>query len=76
MSWFSAQAADFFKSGIERLISRYSKCLERNGDHVEKANHVCIAFFKNKNDSASLLLFRITKLPLLSKCPKNFMLRN
>ena len=35
-NWFSAQAADFYKTGIKKLLSRYSKCLERDGDYVEK----------------------------------------
>ena len=35
-NWFSAQAADFYKTGIKKLLPRYSKCLERSGDYVEK----------------------------------------
>lgn len=35
-NWLSSQAADFFKTGIRKLLSRYSKCLERRGDYVEK----------------------------------------
>ena len=29
-------AANFFEEGIEKLVSRYDKCLNRFGDYVEK----------------------------------------
>jgi hypothetical protein len=33
--WLSSQAADFFDTGIQKLIHRY-KCLNSSGDYVEK----------------------------------------
>ena len=35
MTWFKGQAADFYDSGIEKLVPRL-KCLENAGDYVEK----------------------------------------
>jgi hypothetical protein len=34
-TWMSSQAADFFDTGIQKLILRY-KCLDSGGDYVEK----------------------------------------
>jgi hypothetical protein len=34
-TWLSSQAADFFDTGLQKLISRY-KCLNSGGDYVEK----------------------------------------
>jgi len=36
MTWFKGQAADFYDSGIQKLVPRLNKCLENAGDHVEK----------------------------------------
>jgi len=36
MMWFKGQAADFYDSGIQRLVPRLNKCLENAGDYVEK----------------------------------------
>ena len=35
-TYLSSQAANFFAEGIEKLVSRYDKCLKRFGDYVEK----------------------------------------
>jgi hypothetical protein len=35
-TWLSSQAADFFDTGIQKLIPRYDKCLNSEGDYVEK----------------------------------------
>jgi hypothetical protein len=35
-TWLSSQAADFFDTGIQKLIPRYDKCLNSGGDYVEK----------------------------------------
>lgn len=35
-SWLSSQAAEFFDDGIQKLVPRYDKCLNLNGDYVEK----------------------------------------
>lgn len=34
--WLTEVGRDFFNSGIEKLVSRYDKCLNRYGDYVEK----------------------------------------
>ena len=36
MTWFSGQAADFYDSGIQKLVPRLNKCLDNAGDYVEK----------------------------------------
>lgn len=35
-TYLSSLAATFFEEGIEKLVSRYDKCLNRFGDYVEK----------------------------------------
>lgn len=34
--WLRAQAAKFYEEGICKLVKRYDKCLNLNGDYVEK----------------------------------------
>ena len=34
--WLSSQAADFYEDGIQKLITRYDKCLNIGGNYVEK----------------------------------------
>jgi hypothetical protein len=36
MTWFKGQAADFYDSGIRKLIPRLNKCLDNTGDYVEQ----------------------------------------
>jgi len=36
MTWFKRQVADFYDSGIQKLVPRLKKCLENAGDYVEK----------------------------------------
>jgi len=36
MTWFKGQAADFYDSGIQKLVPSLNKCLENAGDYVEK----------------------------------------
>jgi hypothetical protein len=36
MMWFKAQAADFYDSGIKKLVPRLNKYLDNAGDYVEK----------------------------------------
>jgi histone-lysine N-methyltransferase SETMAR len=33
--WLSSQAATFYDEGIQRLVSRYDKCLNNGGNYVE-----------------------------------------
>ena len=35
-TWFKAQAADFYDSGIQKLVPRLNKCLHNAGDYVGK----------------------------------------
>jgi hypothetical protein len=37
-NWFSGLAADSYDAGIQKLVTRYDKCLNLNlrGDYVEK----------------------------------------
>jgi hypothetical protein len=34
--WLSSEMADFFNTGIRKLIPQYDKCLSSSGDYVEK----------------------------------------
>ena len=36
MTWFKELAADFYDSGIQKLVARLNKCLDNAGDYVEK----------------------------------------
>ena len=36
MTWFEGQAADFYDSGIQKLVPRLNKCLDNASDYVEK----------------------------------------
>jgi len=36
MDWLNSQAAVWYKEGISKLVSRYNKCLNVQGDYVEK----------------------------------------
>ena len=36
MTWFKGQAADFYDSGIQKLVPRLNKCLDNAGDYIEK----------------------------------------
>ncbi|XP_025424209.1 histone-lysine N-methyltransferase SETMAR-like [Sipha flava] len=33
---FNSQAASFYADGLRKLVKRYEKCLEVNGDYMEK----------------------------------------
>ena len=34
MTWFKAQTADFYDSGIQKLVPRLNNCLDNAGDYV------------------------------------------
>jgi len=36
MTWLKGQAADFYDSGIQKLVPRLNKCLDNAGDYFEK----------------------------------------
>jgi hypothetical protein len=35
-TWLHAQAAEFYDIGIQKLVPRLNKCLDKGGDYVEK----------------------------------------
>jgi hypothetical protein len=35
-TWLPAQAVEFYNIGIQKLVPRLNKCLDRDGDYVEK----------------------------------------
>ena len=36
MQWLTSQAGDFYEEGIHKLVQRYDKCLNIEGNYVEK----------------------------------------
>ena len=36
VDWLNSQAAVWYEEGINKLVSRYEKCLNVQGDYVEK----------------------------------------
>ena len=36
VDWLNSQAAVWYEEGINKLVSRYDKCLSVQGDYVEK----------------------------------------
>ena len=36
MTWFNGQAADFYDSGIQKLVPRLNKCWDNAGDYFKK----------------------------------------
>jgi hypothetical protein len=34
--WFSGLVANFYDTGIQKLVTQYNKCLNLHGDYVEK----------------------------------------
>jgi hypothetical protein len=36
MDWLNSQAAFWYEEGISKLLARYDKCLNVQGDYVEK----------------------------------------
>ena len=36
MTWFKMLAADFYDSGIQKMVPRLNKCLDNAGNYVEK----------------------------------------
>jgi len=54
MDWLNSQAAVWYEEGKSKLVSRYDKCLNVQGDYVEKWVKVCdktriFCFFSNIN---------------------------
>ena len=40
MTCFKGLAADFYDSGIQKLVPRLNKCLDNAGDYVEKSSYL------------------------------------
>jgi len=36
MTWFKGLSADFYDSGMQKLVPRLNKCLDNAGDYVKK----------------------------------------
>ena len=36
MDWLNSQVAVWYEEGINKLVSRYDKCLNVQGDYVDK----------------------------------------
>jgi hypothetical protein len=36
LTWFKKQTADFYDSGIQKLVPRLNTCLKNAGDYIEK----------------------------------------
>jgi hypothetical protein len=36
MTWFQVLAADFYDSGLQKVVPRFNKSLDNAGDYVEK----------------------------------------
>jgi hypothetical protein len=36
MTWFKGQMADFYDSGIKKVVPRLNRCLDNADDYVEK----------------------------------------
>jgi hypothetical protein len=34
--WLAAQSKTFFSAGIQKLMERWNKCIEKHGDYFEK----------------------------------------
>jgi len=41
--WLRAQAAQFYDIGIQNLVSRLNRCLDRDSGYVEKQLKVCVS---------------------------------
>jgi hypothetical protein len=41
-AWLRAQAAEFYDIGIQKLLPRLNKCLDKCGDYVEKKLKECV----------------------------------
>ena len=42
VNWLNSQAAEFYEEGIKKLVPRYDKCRNVEGDYVENLIKVCI----------------------------------
>jgi histone-lysine N-methyltransferase SETMAR len=40
-TWCASQVAAFYDEGIQKLVQQYDKCLNNDGNYVEKQRRVC-----------------------------------
>ena len=70
--WFSTQTSDFYISGINALQKRLTKCIELNGDYVEKKlnNIFCMTFlhFSGQNflNHPRIYIYNIYSISILN----------
>ena len=38
-AWLAAQPKTFFSEGIKKIVQRWKKCIEKQGDYVEKLRY-------------------------------------
>jgi hypothetical protein len=66
-TWLRSQVANFFDTGIQKLITRYDKCLNSRSDYVEKwLKYACILVY---NNFFSLLALLTAHRRLISELP-------
>jgi hypothetical protein len=74
MTWFKGHAADFYDSGIQKMVPRLNKCLDFAGDYVEKWSYVQAIHSQCRFCKLKMLYMFKTFLPLLSGNASYFLL--
>ena len=41
--WFQSQAAEFYDTGIQKLVPRYDKCLNFGGEYVKNSSTLAVS---------------------------------
>ena len=41
--WFHSQAADFYDTGIQKLVPGYDKCVSSGGEYVENSSTLAVS---------------------------------
>ena len=44
-AWLAAQPKTFFSEGIKKFVQRWKKCIEKQGDYVEKCCYYKFSIF-------------------------------
>jgi hypothetical protein len=44
-AWLTAQPKTFFSEGIKKLVQQWKKCIEKQGDYVEKLCYYKFSIF-------------------------------
>jgi hypothetical protein len=71
--WLCDQPKTFFVEGIRKLVDRWTKCIEKKGDYVEK-RHTCSTptfmqiNWKNKSADNFLLSLVLSSSHLILRC--------